>query len=92
MKDILSSIFWFKNKKLKEHKSILKNRLLRYFEEGQANVYGSFYQTREDILNSNICSKNEVNMVFEVIEELVAQGFLEYIDGAYYLKGCAPKY
>lgn len=70
---------------------MLKDRLLRYFEEGQTNVHGRFFQTKNDILKSNLFNPNELNIASEVLEELVVTSYIEYERGVYYLKGSELK-
>ncbi len=91
IKNTISSILWSRDKKLKEQKKMLKDRLLRYFEKGQTHVHSSFVQTKDDILMSNLFNPNELDIAFEALEELVANEFIEYEGGYYYLKGYVPK-
>lgn len=88
IKDRISNIF---DRKERETKSIVRDILLRYFENAQRNCIGSFSLTPKDILNSNLFNNNkETAMAPEVLTELVKDGFLVYQWGSYYLKGHEP--
>ncbi|MEW6377845.1 MAG: hypothetical protein AB1502_18900 [Thermodesulfobacteriota bacterium] len=92
LKDTVLSIFWLRDKKAKQHKEDLKRRILRYFEDGQRNVNGSFFQTQDMLLRSNLFESKDFDIIPELLEELVQKGFLEYQGGCYYLRGYAPKF
>ena len=92
IKDIVLCVRWLKDRKIKQKKKILKERLLRYFENGQRNVHGSFSQTKSNLLVSNLLKSDGFDIVSEALTELVNEGCLEYEGGSYYLKGQAPKF
>lgn len=74
-----------------ESKNVLRDRLLRYFQDAQRNYNGSFSPTLKDLLNSNIFNnKKESAMAQEALTELVKDKFIVYQGGCYYLKGHEP--
>lgn len=85
-------IFKFEDKKTKEQKRILKDRILRFFEDGQRNAHFSFTRSWGDLIKDNLFEAKELDIAKDAIEELVSEGFLEYDSGDYYLKGRAPKW
>lgn len=64
---------------------------LRYFEDGQRSVHGSFSHSKDDLLKSNLFEYKEWDIANEALRELLIEGFLEYDRGRYYLKGHSPK-
>ena len=89
IKDIM---LWYKNRKIQELRSVLKDRLLRYFEDGQRNVNGSFSASWDELLKSNLFEAEYFDISKEILTELVNNGFLEYDGGCYYLKGYVPTF
>lgn len=88
IKDTISNI---SDRKERELKSIVREKLLRYFENAQRNCNGSFSPTLKDLLNSNLFNnKKESDMAPDVLKELVKSGFFIYQGGCYYLKGREP--
>lgn len=81
-----------KEKDDKKEKNALKERLLRYFEAGQRNSHGSFFQTKDMLLQANLFTSKESDVIHDILEELVNKGFLEYQSGCYYLNGHAPRF
>lgn len=85
IKEFISTV---SDKKRMESKSILRDRILRYFQDAQKNCNGSFSPTLNDILNSNLFNnKKESAMAQEALTELVKDRFIVYQGGCYYLKG-----
>lgn len=76
-------------KRLKE----LKSLLLRYFEKGQGGGYVdfSFAKSFNELLSEHLFEVHEIDIARQALIELVENGFLEYYDGLYFLKGRAPK-
>ncbi len=89
IKDITLS---YKNRKIQELRSVLKERLLRYFEDGQRNVNGSFSASWDELLKSNLFKAEHFDIAKEMLTELVNKGFLEYDGGRYFLKGHVPTF
>lgn len=88
IKEFVSTI---SDKKRMESNSILRDRILRYFQDAQKNCNGSFSPTLNDLLSSNLFNnKKESAMASEILTELVKDGFLFYQSGSYYLKGHEP--
>ncbi len=90
---IISIVSYFKSRKLEktvEQKKKLKERILRYFENGQKQADGSFAPNRDYILA--IFKNGNPVLVREALSELVNEEYLEYQDGCYYLKGRAPQF
>jgi hypothetical protein len=85
-------IFRFQVKKTKEQKRILKDRILRFFQDGQRNAHFSFTRRWSELIKDNLFAAKELDIAKDAIEELVSEGFLEYDSGNYYLKGRAPKW
>lgn len=81
-----------KEKNDNKEKNALKERLLRYFEAGQRNSHGSFFQTIDMLLQANLFTSKESDIIYDILEELINKGFLEYQGGSYYLKGHAPRF
>lgn len=88
---IKDTILNISDRKEREIKGILRNRLLRYFENAQINSNGSFSPTFEDLLNSNLFNnKKESATATDILTELVKDKFIVYQGGCYYLKGHEP--
>lgn len=92
IKAIFSYIERRKEKTSEKEKKALKERLLRYFEAGQNNSHGSFYQTKAMLLRDHLFEPKDFGIISQLLTDLVRDGFLEYSGGSYYLAGRAPKF
>jgi hypothetical protein len=87
-KAITSYLEWRQSKRIK----VMKQNLLRYFEQAQGMATGTVSYTIVELKIHGIISEEEVHvwLAEEALLELCNDGKVEYFDGRYYLKGRVP--
>ena len=78
-------------KQSKELKADIKNRLQRYFEDGQRQNLTTFKQTKQELLRSNLYDRKYSHIADEVLADLLKEGILKYDGGEYFLAGYEPQ-
>ncbi len=70
----------------------VKSKILRHDERTQASGTGTYWHTAESLLDQGVIEPAELEVAHKTLKAIVLDGYFEYDDGRYYLKGHAPKH
>ena len=76
-----------KGRKHQKRIAELRNRLVRHFEDSQRRRSGAYAASLTNLVSDGIIRDEEREEAREVLTKLVADGFLTYDSGSYYLHG-----
>lgn len=78
---------WKRSKEFDE----VKRKVLRHAERSQARHTEAYWHTAERLLQHGVIEPEQLQPAEKALQALAHEGYFEYQDGRYYLKGHVPK-
>ena len=77
---------WKRSKELDE----VKRKVLRHAERSQTRQKEAYWHTAERLLQHGVIEPEQLETAEKALQALTHEGYCEYQDGRYYLKGHTP--